>query len=323
MSAPSMTRRSRVGLLVLAVTAALLYQPGRVLAFPEETETQGEIDVDLNGVWLVVHHLEFDRPEGTKPPEGGDPDKRYFNVLNVFKGTHLKKDEAKKVRDSREAKLQASIAKAKEIAAGKATDEIPVQTAEGEVEGGARVVVPQIPRPPGYDPSIHAGDKVEVLLLDVELPKTIDDALQAAQKVERKYEPSDKELALLGSSWSELERNTDSEFSRIEWKVIAPNHYEPSVQADPQMRDTKLQISGVQGMIPRPGQPNRNIVVYGIREASDGVMSGTHSRAMMATAPFPVPIEMDGNVKMFKIGDVSKPASNTTENGKKEEQPAS
>lgn len=295
---------------IVALGTATFGGPTQALAFPEETETQGEIATDLNGVWLVVHHLKFNRPTPqATPATGALPTTRAFNVLNLFKITHLKQDEAQKVRDARAAKLQVSVAKAEALIAKDTSAQIPVQTEEGEIEGGARVIVPQIPRPPGYDPKIHSGDKVEIFLLDVNLPKTVDDAFQAAQKTETNYEPTDKELALLGSSWDKLTFKKDTEYSRIEWKVIAPEFYDQGLQYDPMLRDTLFTISGSQGMVPRPSQPSRNIVVYGIREAKDGVLRGTHSRAMMATAPFPIPIEMGGTVRMIKIADLPKPAA--------------
>jgi hypothetical protein len=307
-------RRDTPGLTALATLAALATfvivagiatAPRTALAFPEDTETQGTIPGDLNGVWLVVHHLTFNRPTPQATP-GAEalPTKRTFNVINLFRITHLGQGEAAKARAAREQRQQASVTKAEAIIAQQKTGKIPVQTAEGEIEGGPRVVVPQVPRPPGYDPKIHEGDKVEIFLLDVQMPKTVDDAFQAAQKAEEPYEPSDRELALLRSSWQSLTPVKDTEYSRIEWKIVAAAHYDQGLQVDPNVQGSTFAISGTQSMVPRPGQPNKNIVVYGIREATDTVMSGGHVRAMMATAPFPIPIELKGDFKMIKVADL-------------------
>jgi hypothetical protein len=292
-------------LAVLVTVAGIATAPREAHAtFPEDTETQGTIPGDLNGVWLVVHHLTFNRPTPQATP-GAEvvPTKRTFNVINLFRITHLGRGEAAKARAAREQRQQASIAKAEAIIA-KQKSKIPVQTAEGEIEGGPRVIVPQVPRPPGYDPKVHEGDQVEIFLLDVQMPKTVDDAFQAAQKAEEPYEPSDKELALLRSSWQTLTPVKETEYSRIEWKVTAAEHYDQGHQIDPSVQGSTFAISGTQSMVPRPGQPNKNIVVYGVREASDKVMSGGHVRAMMATAPFPIPIELKGDFKMIKVADL-------------------
>jgi hypothetical protein len=303
---------------VLAALAAVCLVPAAALSFPESTETQGEIPIDLNGVWLVVHHLAINHPTPAATPAAGptpaeSPSKagaeqRTFNVLNLFKIEYLPKAEAQKLRDAKAKKQQASIDKANAVVASMHSETVPMQTEDGQVEGGPRVIVPVIPHPPGYDPKIHEGDWVDVFLLDVDLPKSIDDAFQAAQKAEKPFMPTDKQLALLRSSWSKLAPKTNSEYSRIEWKVVAKQYFDQGMQYDPNIPGAQFVISATQQMIPRPGQPDRNIVVYGFSDLDNKkVLGGGHARAMMATAPFPVPIEFHGTFKMYKVADLPPP----------------
>jgi hypothetical protein len=291
-----------------ALLLALAIAPSVAHAFPESTETQGEIPGDLNGVWLVVHRLTFDRPTPQPTPGAEAPStKRVFNVLNLWKIVHLKKDQAQATRDAKDVQLKSSIAKAEAMIA----KEKAAAGATGTLE--PRVVVPQVPRPPGYDPSAAEGDQVEIFLLDVPMPKSIDEALQAAQKAEKAFEPTPEQLALLGSSWQTLEPRKDTEYSRIEWKVVAEKFFDQAMKVDPNLKDATISITGTQAMIPRPTQPDRNIVMYGLVEQGEKTISGKHARAMMATAPFPIPIEMKGTFEMFKVADLpqdkSKPAA--------------
>ena len=64
-----------------------------------------------------------------------------------------------------------------------------------------------------------------------------------------------------------------------------------------------IAITGNQKMIPKRGQPNSNIVVYGPTEISDTRLSGGHVRAMMASAPFPIPIEFKGQFTAYKVDE--------------------
>jgi hypothetical protein len=300
-----------------AIVLAGTLTPGVARAFPESTETQGEIAADLNGVWLVVHQILFDQPKSEPSP--GAPavqvasSKRAFNVVNLFRMVHLKKDEAQKVRDAKEAHLKASIAKAEAIVAKDAGAKEAIQTADGAVEGGPRVIAPQIPRPPGYDPAAGQGDQVEIFLLDVPMPKTIDEAIQSAQKAEQPFEPTPEQLALLGSSWQSLTPKKDTEYNRIEWKVSAEKYYDQGMKLDPNMEGSTFAITGTQGMLPRPGQPDRNIVVYAVQKTDPKQLSGKHVRAMMATAPFPIPIEMKGNFIMYKVADLPEEKADTAQ----------
>jgi hypothetical protein len=64
-------------------------------------------------------------------------------------------------------------------------------------------------------------------------------------------------------------------------------------------------------MLPRPSQPDRNIVVYGVLKHDEKQISGKHVRAMMATAPFPIPIEMKGTFAMYKVADLPEEKADT------------
>jgi hypothetical protein len=321
-----MRHRRRASATLAALALAVLYlSPVTAATFPEKTETNGEIAADLNGVWLVVQHIDFASPSpaATPTPEGSpaaeptpaaspaaeaspaaaaEPgERRVFNVLNLFRIVHLKKPEARRIRELEARMEQASLEKAKAIVAARPKKDIPVLTETGEVEGGPRVLVPEIPRRPDFDPAKLEGDAVEIFLLDVAFPKSIEESAEKANAAQKPYLPSDKDLALLRSTWQDLKPSGRDEYSRIEWKVVAEQFYDENLQTDTTVAGSKFAVTGVQTMIPKPGQPNQNIVVYGAREVGEKVIKGRHVRAMMAGAPFTVPIELKGHFEMYKV----------------------
>jgi hypothetical protein len=113
------------GLVVTSVMALLLAcAPTTSFAFPQSTETSGEIQPDLSGTWLVVNRLEFPRPTST--PGGPEPAPtpngpvgavRPFSVGYIFKIDHLMTADATKVRDEEKAVKQAAVDKATKILA--------------------------------------------------------------------------------------------------------------------------------------------------------------------------------------------------------------
>ena len=284
-------------------------------AFIESTDTEGQLPMNIGGVWLVVTHLEFAKP--TPTPEVGAPTPaaspaakagapagpiRYFNVVNLLRVSHLPKDQAQALRAATKKYEEASVAKAKAIIAEQEKKSPPVQTESGEVQHEMKVLTPTVP--PKYQPG--EGDDVDVFLLDVAMPKSIQDEIDAAQKAEKPWVPTEKDLALLKLSWSTLKPSGRDEFSKIEWKVQSSDKFDDNFKADATTKDAKFVISGNQEMIPKPNVPKTNIVVYGIDDTKGGILSGKHTRAMMASAPFPIPIEMKGTFKMYKIADAEK-----------------
>ena len=311
-------RNWRPVLIAAAVLVGLAPAPS--FSFVESTETEGAVSPNVSGVWLVVSHLQFPKtsptPEGAAAgpspaasPKAGSAQTgkneaatRTFNVVNLLKITHLGKEGARALREEEERREQSSVAKAKEIIADeqKKSNNIPVQTETGEVEGQAKVVVPSVPP----KRQINPDDYFDVSLIDVDVPKGIQDSVDQASKAEKAWVPSAKQLAALKSSWSSLKPKTPSEYGKIEWKVTSADKYDDNLNTDEQTKGSKFVISGNEEMIPKPGVPKSNVLVFGVRKIQPDVLEGGHVRAMMASAPFPLPIEMKGTFTMYKVTEL-------------------
>jgi hypothetical protein len=315
-------RNWRAVLVAAAVVVGLTPAPS--FSIVESTETEGAVSPNVSGVWLVISYLQF--PNASPTPEGAaagpspaaspapgrkagaeqtgknETATRTFNVVNLLKITHLGKEGARALREEEERREQASVAKAKEIIADeqKKSNSIPVQTETGEVEGQAKVIVPTVPP----KRQISTEDYFDVSLIDVDMPKDIQDSVDQAQKADKPWVPSAKQLAELKSSWSTLKTKAPSEYGKIEWKVTSADKYDDNLQTDEQTKGSKFVISGNEEMIPKPGVPKTNVLVFGVRKIQPDVLEGGHVRAMMATAPFPLPIEMKGTFKMYKVTEL-------------------
>jgi hypothetical protein len=295
-------------------------------AFVESTDTEGELPSNISGVWLLVTHLEFTRPTpipeaGATPTPAPSPGAaapiRYFNVVTLMRFVHLPKEAADKIRAADKKQEEASVEKAKAMIAEELKKSPPVQTESGEVESDVKVLVPAVSarRQPGD------GDDVDAFLLDVAYPKSIQDAIDKAQKAEKPWDPTDKDLAVFKSSWNHMKPSGRDEFSKIEWKITGSDKFDDNLRLDATTRDAKFVIVGNQELIPKPNVPKSNIVVYGVEQVKDETLAGKHTRAMMAAAPFPIPIEMRGTFKMYKIGDLPKASGEKVKAAKKSAKP--
>jgi hypothetical protein len=304
----------RALLVIAAIALALACAPGTGFAFPQSTETSGEILPDLTGTWLVVNRLEFPlpSPEAAEPspkptPKAGAGAVRPFSVGYIFEFEHLLTADAQKLREEDKAKKQAAVDKATKILFDEqrkaAADPKPL--ASGELPVEPKVLSYGIPKSPDSVADLH--DEVTVRLLDVDLPKDIQDDIDKANKANEAWEPTDKELATLKSGWKGLKPREKSEYSKIDWKVVEGKYMDTGMQQDEKTKDAKFVISGDATLIASPGQANRSILIYGIRKTSDKVIEGGHVRAIMTSAPFPIPIDMKGSFKMYRLTDVPKP----------------
>lgn len=296
-----------------AVALSLTLAPSTGFGFPQSTETSGEITPDLTGTWLVVNRLEFSKKPsssdapGPTPTPGLDPkDIRPFTVGYIFTIDHVPTSEAQKKRDADKAKKQEAIEKATKILAeeqAKAAKD-PKPAPSGELPLEPKVLSYGIPKAP--DSVVDQHDEVTVKLLDVDLPKALQDEIDAKNKAEEIWVPSPKDLALLKSSWKTLKPRAKTEYSRIQWKVMENKYLEGGLLQDEKTKNAKFVISGDAALIGAPGQPNRNILVYGAEKVSPTFIEGGHVRAIMTAAPFPIPIDMKGSFKMYRLTDVPK-----------------
>jgi len=309
-------RRREWRLVSIAALLALGMFQSRSYAFVESTETDGELPGNISGVWLLVSQMEFPKPTPT-PAEGSSPEPtpvkspgadaesplRYFNVVNLIRVVHFLKDEANAIRAADRKREEVSKEKAKAILATE-SNVVPVETATGEVESGPKVLVPTVPasKQPG------SGDDVDIFMLDVAFPKAMQAEIDKAHQAEKQWVPTEKDLAQLKTGWSTLKPSGRDEYSKIEWKVMAHDKFDDNFQIDPTTKDSKFAISGNEQMIPKPNVPKTNIIIYGADDIAGNVISGKHTRAIMASAPFPLPIEMHGTFKMYKVADLPKVA---------------
>jgi hypothetical protein len=280
-------------------------------AFPQSTETSGEITPDLNGTWFVVNRLEFPRatPEpGASPNPGPTPAVqggiRPFTVGYLFTIKHMLTSEATKLRDAEKAQKQAALDKANKILAEELKKSGPPKAAEGETPVEPKAMSYGIPK--AADSVVDLHDEIDVNLLDVDLPKSMQDEIDKANKEEKPWEPTDKDIATLKSSWKTLKPRAKSEYSRIQWKVVQDKYLDGGMLQDEKTKNAKFVISGDCSLVAQPGQANRSIIVYGADKVSDTVIEGGHVRAIMTASPFPIPIDMKGVFKMIRLTDVPK-----------------
>src|SRR5258705_13238635 len=108
---------------------------------------------------------------------------------------------AEKDGDAEKVRRQAAIEKATKILAEeqKKAGAAPQPVASGETPVEPKVIGYGIPRAP--ESVVDTQDEVLVTLLDVDMPKAIQEQIDKTNKEEKPWQPADKDLALLKSSW--------------------------------------------------------------------------------------------------------------------------
>lgn len=262
--------RFAVGALLSVTIGIVICGSAAAATFIEEIRTEGEIPVDLNGVWLMAGTVEFTKDKHT-------------TIAQLYRIKHV----PFKIAQQRE------------------TTPRPTPSASAD-EG--KILLPKVFRPK------LLGDDIDIMLLDVELPSSIASKLEKLQNEKVPWVPDESELKLLAEKWSTLKPKAFSEYSRIEYRVVGPDHFDNSLKYDDATKDAKVAIIADQSLLRGPTSTGGNIIlVWGVREVKPDRLEGTMVRSHLAGAPFPVSVTTYGKFVMYKLAEVPRDWETTVE----------
>jgi hypothetical protein len=169
------------------------------------------------------------------------------------------------------------------------------------------------------------GD-VALRLLDVQMPKSIDEPYKAASKKPKAWEPTPDDIALLRKQWSKLPpamnkdwRTGDVVYDKVEFTLTSPEKY-AEVFRDQQGSMIGEALSGsvfalrvVEKYRPQQTPAGENVAqvmerntIYVVRSASDSVLEGKQFTGYLAAGPgVPLPIAVSGPFKLYRIANAT------------------
>ena len=175
------------------------------------------------------------------------------------------------------------------------------------------------------------GDRdVAFHILDVDLPKSIDDAYRAGNRQPKAWEPSPDDIALLKKDWSKLPPQTkkdvhrsDVMYGNVEVTLATPDKYAEafaesmSPAIDEALKGSAFAFEIVEHYRPLPNPPGESVAqvmerksVYIVQSVKDSVLEGKQFTGYVAAGPgVPIPITFAGPFRFYRLakGNVSAP----------------
>ncbi len=188
--------------------------------------------------------------------------------------------------------------------------------ARAEFSGGkSRALPPQL-----FTASQKDG-QVSLHLLDVQMPKSIDEPYKAGNRQPTAWEPTPADVAGLRKQWSKLPPATNKDFragdvsyDKVEFMLVSPDKYNEVFSGrDPGIEEalsgSVFALRVVEKYRPLPAPPGQNVAqvmerrtIYVVRSASDGVLEGKQFTGYVAAGPgLPIPISLTGPFKIFRL----------------------
>src|SRR5262245_25973558 len=148
-----------------------------------------------------------------------------------------------------------------------------------------------------------AGGKTTLTVRFVHPPQQIKDALDAANKDKRGWEPSVQDLQLVRDSWSTLAPE-DRGVANVEVVITGRDAFTDMITSDEQMKDAKFLIQMTTNFTPGGQRPMKDVMLYGASEETPDGWKGNYASATIAAASFPIPISFGGTFHMYHLDAV-------------------
>jgi hypothetical protein len=173
------------------------------------------------------------------------------------------------------------------------------------------------------------GDRdVAFHILDVELPKSIDEAYRTGNRQPKTWEPSADDLALLRKEWSKLPpqvnkdvHRSDVAYANVEITIASPDKYDALTSAGAGVAEalngSAFAFQIIEHYRPLPNPPGENVAqvmerksVYIVQSVKDSMLEGKQFTGYVAAGPgVPIPITLVGPFRFYRLakGNVGAP----------------
>ena len=140
----------------------------------------------------------------------------------------------------------------------------------------------------------------------VDLPPPLKEAFDKSNANATLWRPSADDLAKLASSWDSLQE-TESHVAHVKSDISGSDAFDDSIKNEPRSKDSKWVVRQRWDFDGRAGALNRQVMVYSVMDRTGQDYTGNFDSAMIASAPFPIPISFKGTFRLYRVGDESAP----------------
>lgn len=304
-----------------AVTAAA---PMGAAGFFQSTTVDGEIGVDVGGIWLGLYHT---APTFRVRAELGEDQAESFDVGPV------PKDLEPLLAEPGAGVLLRKIVAPQITGGANLFEGDVIVTVDGElvagVEGFTKALAAldkdwallQILRPSlrqttanviklQYSARVEEVDGIsaisdEIIRMNhVEGVLPFQDNLDKARQEQAFYTPSSEEVETLREQWHRLSPPARPVFVGAEHRLVAADEYDLALRKDGTLRGTQFAIvSSLKGNPTLGG--GSTIAIYGVRAVTSDSIQGSYVQSSMAAAPFPISIDFTGAFRLIKLEEFS------------------
>jgi hypothetical protein len=145
-----------------------------------------------------------------------------------------------------------------------------------------------------------AEGKPDLRVRLVGLPAPLQKAFDDAGNREQAWVPTAADLATIAAQWDHLPE-TAQPIGRIETEVAGRDGFDEGMKTEPSTKDATWIVRQVETFLPSGAPMIRQVFVYAALAPSDDGYTGNYALLMLAAAPFPIPISLQGTFHAYRL----------------------
>ena len=150
---------------------------------------------------------------------------------------------------------------------------------------------------------IREGPEHLEIALGGDIPTPVNQHLTAAMNEGRFWTPTAEDLREVNEKWRPA-RIDSRNYAKVENRLLGSDAFPPEFTEDETTKGSQFAIA-IKEMFSGGQAVRTTYSVFGVRNYTPTVFSGTAIIATLAVAPFPVPITLKGDFQAYRLGEVA------------------
>jgi hypothetical protein len=136
----------------------------------------------------------------------------------------------------------------------------------------------------------------------VDLPPAVKTIVDKNNADGQLWRPSGDDLNRIASDWNNLPV-LDSHVAHVKSIVSGQDAFDDTIKNEPRSKDSKWVVRQRWDFDGKAGPLNRQVMVYSVMGENGSDYTGNLDSAMVASAPFPIPISFKGTFRLYRLSE--------------------
>jgi len=134
----------------------------------------------------------------------------------------------------------------------------------------------------------------------VGLPAAQQQAVEKANAAEKGWKPTPEDLAAVTAGWDALPVQ-DPKIATVTTELIGRDAFDDAMKNEPAGKDALFLVRQGEAFLPTAAPTLRQVNVYAPTATTPTGYAGSYTLAVVAAAPFPIPISLTGTSELFRL----------------------